>query len=156
MTPQEEDIFFMKAAIYEAQQAFAADEIPVGAVVMVDGKIVARGHNLTQTLNDATAHAEMQVVTQASAASGGMFLPQAVLYVTLEPCVMCISAITRSKIGRLVYAASDEKAGFSVFENYLKNSSGLSLLHPSLKISSGILSEECSALMKNFFSRRRL
>ena len=123
-----DDEKFMKAALDEALKAFDEDEIPVGAVIVVNGKIVARAHNMTERLNDVTSHAEMQALTIASS-QGGKYLPQATLYVTLEPCVMCAGALSWAQIGRIVYGAKDIKRGFQKFENCVL-SQNLSLLHP--------------------------
>ncbi len=148
-----EDERFMRAALAEAQLAFDEDEIPVGAVIVANGRIVARAHNLTQRLSDVTAHAEMQAITIASA-NGGKYLPDATLYVTLEPCVMCAGALAWSQIGRIVYGASDAKRGYKLVENYI-SANRLSLLHPKTKVVSGVLEQECSQLIKDFFGRKR-
>lgn len=149
----EDDERYMRAALAEARQAFDEDEIPVGAVVVANGRIVARAHNLTQRLNDVTAHAEMQALTIASA-SGGKYLPEATLYVTLEPCVMCAGALAWSQIGRIVYGASDSKRGYKLVDNCIAVNK-MSLLHPKTKVTSGVLEDECSALIKDFFGRKR-
>ena len=148
-----DDEKFMKAALDEALKAFDEDEIPVGAVIVVNGKIVARAHNMTDRLNDVTSHAEMQALTIASS-QGGKYLPQATLYVTLEPCVMCAGALSWAQIGRIVYGAKDIKRGFQKFENCVL-SQNLSLLHPKTKVVSGVLEEECADLMKSFFAKKR-
>ena len=139
--------FFMKEALKEAEKAFAADEAPVGAVVVVNGRIISRAHNLTERLNDPTAHAEMQAITMATNMFGGKYLNEATLYVTVEPCPMCAAALNWAQVGKVVYGASDSKRGFSLFSP--------SLLHPKNEILQGILNEECSNLMKNFFASKR-
>jgi len=148
-----DDEKFMKAALDEALKAFDEDEIPVGAVIVVNGKIVARAHNMTERLNDVTSHAEMQALTIASS-QGGKYLPQATLYVTLEPCVMCAGALSWAQIGRIVYGAKDIKRGFQKFENCVL-SQNLSLLHPKTKVVSGVLEDECADLLKSFFAKKR-
>ena len=148
-----DDEKFMKAALDEALKAFDEDEIPVGAVIVVNGKIVARAHNMTERLNDVTSHAEMQALTIASS-QGGKYLPQATLYVTLEPCVMCAGALSWAQIGRIVYGAKDIKRGFQKFENCVL-SQNLSLLHPKTKVVSGVLEDECADVMKSFFAKKR-
>lgn len=149
----EDDERYMRAALMEAQQAFDEDEIPVGAVVVANGRIVARAHNLTQRLNDVTAHAEMQAITIASA-NGGKYLPDATLYVTLEPCIMCAGALAWSQIGRIVYGASDAKRGYRMVENCIAVNK-MSLLHPKTKVTAGVLEADCAALIKDFFGRKR-
>ena len=148
-----DDEKFMKAALDEALKAFDEDEVPIGAVIVVNGKIVARAHNMTERLNDVTSHAEMQALTMASS-QGGKYLPQATLYVTIEPCVMCAGALSWAQIGRIVYGAKDIKRGFQKFENCVL-SQNLSLLHPKTKVVSGVLEEECADLMKSFFAKKR-
>ncbi len=148
-----DDEKFMKAALDEALKAFDEDEIPVGAVIVVNGKIVARAHNMTERLNDVTSHAEMQALTIASS-QGGKYLPQATLYVTLEPCVMCAGALSWAQIGRIVYGAKDIKRGFQKFENCVL-SQNLSLLHPKTKVVSGVLEDEYADLLKSFFAKKR-
>lgn len=123
------------------------NEIPIGAVVVCKGRIIARAHNLTETLNDPTAHAEMQAITMATDALGGKYLADCTLYVTVEPCPMCAAALAWAQIPRIVYGAADPKRGYSLFSP--------SLLHPRTKITAGILSDECSTLMKEFFKERR-
>lgn len=141
------DEYFMQRALDQARMAMSADEIPVGAVVVCQDKIIARCHNLTETLNDVTAHAEMQAITSAANALGGKYLSQCTLYVTVEPCVMCAGAIGWSQLGRLVYGASDPKRGYSVFAPHA--------LHPKTQVTSGVLEAECGALMKQFFLSKR-
>ncbi len=144
---EKNDEFFMKEALKEAEKAFAADEVPVGAVVVVNGRIISRAHNLTERLNDPTAHAEMQAITMATNMFGGKYLNEATLYVTVEPCPMCAAALNWAQVGKVVYGASDSKRGFSLFSP--------SLLHPKTEVLQGIMNEECSNLMKNFFASKR-
>lgn len=141
---------FMQQALLEAYKAKQADEIPIGAVVVLNDKIIARGHNQTEMLNDCTAHAEMIALTSAFNFLGSKYLPDATLYVTVEPCLMCAGALYWSKIGRIVYGADDEKNG------YKKSTRDISPFHPKTKISTGILQEECKKLMQNFFKEKRL
>ena len=138
---------YMRKALEEARRAFDVDEIPVGAVVVCGAQIIARGHNLTEMLHDVTAHAEMQAITAAAEHLGGKYLDVCTLYVTVEPCIMCAGAIGWSQLGRLVYGASDPKRGYSFFAPQA--------LHPKTKVVSGVLEEECAALMKEFFQRKR-
>ena len=137
----------MRAALAEAQLAYEQGEVPVGAVVVCKGRIVARGHNLTETLHDVTAHAEMQVLTAAADVLGGKYLPTCTLYVTVEPCVMCAGAIGWAQVGRLVFGAADEKRGYRRFAP--------EALHPKTEVSAGVLQEECARLMSEFFKLRR-
>lgn len=137
----------MRLALDEARAALALDEIPIGAVVVADGRVIGRGHNLTETLHDVTAHAEMQAITAAAEYLGGKYLDKCALYVTVEPCVMCAGAIGWSQMGRLVYGASDEKRGFQRFAPQA--------LHPKTVVVSGVLEEECAQLMKDFFKGKR-
>jgi tRNA(adenine34) deaminase len=141
------DEHFMKEALKEAQKAFDRDEVPIGAVIVNNNRIIARTHNLTETLTDVTAHAEMQAFTSAASELGGKYLLDCILYVTLEPCVMCAGAAFWTQISRIVFGAGDPKQGYS-----LKKSN---LLHPKTIVSSGILEEECSALLKEFFKKKR-
>lgn len=141
------DIFFMREALKEAQRAFESDEVPIGAVVVHKGSVIARGHNLVETLTDATAHAEMQALTAAMHAAGGKYLPGCTLYVTVEPCPMCAGASAWSQIGRIVYGAPDPKRGYTRLEG--------GILHPRTEVTGGVLEEECSALMKSFFGKLR-
>lgn len=141
------DEHFMKLALAEAKKAFVADEVPVGAVIVSNGQVIARAHNFTERLNDVTAHAEMQAFTAAAEALGGKYLWDCTLYVTLEPCVMCAGASFWTQISRIVYGATDEKRGF----NKIKTS----LLHPKTKISGGLMADESSALLKEFFQAKR-
>ena len=138
---------YMALALEEARTAMAQDEIPVGAVVVAQGQVIGRGHNLTETLHDVTAHAEMQAITAAAETLGGKYLTGCTLYVTVEPCVMCAGAISWSQLGRLVYGASDEKRGF---RRYAPEA-----LHPKTVVVSGVLENECAQLMKEFFKGRR-
>lgn len=142
-----QDVFFMQEALKEAQKALAIGEIPVGAVVVCKGKIIGKGHNLTQRLNDVTAHAEMQAFTAAADAMGGKYLSECTLYVTLEPCVMCAGASYWTQIGRIVFGAKDEKRGF------LKINSPI--LHPKTILQDGVLAQECSDILQHFFQKLR-
>lgn len=142
-----DDNYYMKMALQEAQKAYEANEVPVGAVVVCKDRIIARAHNLTETLTDVTAHAEMQAITAASSLLGGKYLNECSLYVTVEPCVMCAGAIGWSQLGKLVYGATDEKRGFTQFAP--------KALHPKTTVISGIMATECSELMKNFFASKR-
>ena len=141
-----DDNYFMKQALIEAQKAFEADEVPVGAVITIDNKIFARAHNLTQRLNDVTAHAEMQVITSAANYLNGKYLSGCTLYVTLEPCVMCIGAIYWARLSRIVFAAGDPKRGFQ--RAHLN-------LHPKSTVSSGIMESEAVKLLNKFFDGKR-
>lgn len=141
-----DDLYFMKQAMVEAQKAFDAEEVPVGAVVVVRDRIIARSHNLTQRLNDVTAHAEMQAITSAANFLNGKYLIGCTLYVTLEPCVMCAGALTWSKLEGVVYAASDMKSGFV--------QAGLNL-HPKTAIRSGVMSEDSKIILDRFFDNKR-
>lgn len=139
--------YFMKEALKEANKAFEKDEVPVGAVIVSNNTIIARAHNLTETLNDVTAHAEMQAITAAASYIGGKYLPQCSLYVTLEPCTMCAGAIYWAQLGKLIYGATDEKKGFTLLN--------ARVLHPKTEIVSGVLKEQASMLMKSFFTKKR-
>jgi len=141
------DEYFMKEALKEAQFAFDEGEVPVGAVVVCKNQIIARAHNLTEKLNDVTAHAEMQAFTSATNYLGGKYLKNCSLYVTLEPCVMCAGAAFWTQIGKVVIGASDEKRGFSLLPN--------AILHPSTEVVEGVMANECSSLLKAFFQTRR-
>ncbi len=141
------DVYFMRQALIEAQKAGERDEVPIGAVVVCQGRIIARGHNLTETLTDVTAHAEMQAITAAAGFLGGKYLVDCTLYVTVEPCVMCAGALGWSQITRIVYGATDEKRGFVRFAPQA--------LHPKTEVVSGVLEEECSMLVKEFFKKKR-
>jgi len=141
------DESYMKEALREAQQAFDEDEVPIGAVIVCDFRIIARAHNLTERLNDVTAHAEMQAFTAASGHLGGKYLSDCTLYVTVEPCPMCAGAAFWTQIGRIVYGTRDEKRGFTLLAS--------NLLHPRTQITSGVLASECAALMIDFFRKKR-
>ena len=140
------DEYFMNEALKEARKAFEADEVPVGAVIVADNKIIARAHNYTERLNDVTAHAEMQAITAAANYLGAKYLNDCTIYISLEPCVMCAGAIFWAQFERVVFAANDEKRGF---ENAMVK------LHPKTKIQSGILANEAAELMKSFFKNLR-
>ncbi|TYA52427.1 nucleoside deaminase [Formosa maritima] len=141
-----DDVYFMKKALQEAEMAFEKGEIPVGTVIVVDNRIIARAHNLTQLLNDVTAHAEMQAITAASNFLGGKYLQNCTLYVTLEPCQMCAGALYWSQISKIVYGARDEERGCINMKTKL---------HPKTTIEGGVLAEEASQLLKRFFIERR-
>lgn len=138
---------FMKEALKEAEKALALDEVPIGAVIVANNKIIARGHNLTEKLNDVTAHAEMQAITSAANYIGGKYLIDCTMYVTVEPCYMCAGALNWSQISTLVIGAGDSKKGFSSLNQ--------NILHPKTKIITGILSEACESLIKDFFIKKR-
>lgn len=142
-----DDTYFMKQALQEARKAYELGEVPVGAVIVCQNRIIARSHNLTETLTDVTAHAEMQAVTAATNLLGGKYLTDCTLYVTLEPCIMCAGALGWSQLSRLVYGASDERRGFSVFAP--------KALHPKTQITKGVMQEECLQIVKDFFKERR-
>ncbi len=138
---------YMKQALREAARAYDEGEIPIGAVIVCRGQVIARGHNLTERLHDVTAHAEMQAITAATEYLGGKYLTDCTLYVTVEPCIMCAGALGWSQIPRVVYGADDEKRGFRRFAPQA--------LHPRCEVVSGVLAAECGALMKDFFARKR-
>ena len=142
-----EDERFMRLALQQANYAAERGEVPIGAVVVVNGKVIARSHNMTETLTDPTAHAEMQAITMATDAFGGKYLTDATIYVTVEPCPMCAAALGWAQLGRLVYGASDPKRGYTLYSP--------NLLHPKTKVSVGILKEECGAIVTEFFKNRR-
>lgn len=142
-----DDTYFMKQALQEARKAYELGEVPVGAVIVCQNRIIARSHNLTETLTDVTAHAEMQAVTAATNLLGGKYLTDCTLYVTLEPCIMCAGALGWSQLSRLVYGASDERRGFSVFAP--------KALHPKTQVTKGVMQEECLQIVKDFFKERR-
>ncbi len=142
-----DDMFYMKQALLEAQKAWDRDEVPVGAVIVCNDRIIGRGHNLTETLTDVTAHAEMQAITAASNTLGGKYLNKCTLYVTVEPCVMCSGAIAWSQMGRLVFGAEDEKRGYQKFAP--------NALHPKTVVVKGIMANECSELIREFFKKKR-
>ena len=139
--------YFMRQALLEAQKAFEQDEVPVGAVVVADQRIIARTHNLTEMLHDVTAHAEMQAITAAANILGGKYLTDCTLYVTLEPCPMCAGALRWAQLSRLVYGAADEKRGYTTI------SAGM--LHPKTQVTAGVMADECGELMSRFFTLRR-
>ena len=138
---------YMRMAIAEAERALAKKEVPIGAVVVAGDRIIGRGHNLVETLMDATAHAEMQAITAAMSTIGGKYLTDCTLYVTVEPCVMCGGALAWSQIGRIVYGAADPKRGYTTYSERI--------IHPRTEVVSGVLKEECEALMQHFFSNLR-
>lgn len=141
------DEYFMKEALKEAQKGYDADEVPVGAVIVANNKIIARAYNYTEHLNDVTAHAEMQAITSAASAIGGKYLTDCTLYVTLEPCVMCAGALYWSQISKIVYGAGDEKRGFSKLNQ--------TVLHPKTILVKGVLEQECGDIIKKFFQSKR-
>ena len=141
-----DDTYFMKRALQEAEQAFDKNEVPIGAVIVFDNQIIARAHNLTETLNDVTAHAEMQAFTAAADFLGGKYLKKCTLYVTLEPCQMCAGASYWTQIGKIVYGATEEKRGFKKLKT---------TLHPKTKVVGGVLENECTSLLKRFFIEKR-
>lgn len=143
----ENDERFMRMALDEAKAAARRDEVPVGAVVVSGGRVIARSHNLTETLTDVTAHAEMQAITSAAAHLGGKYLTDCTLYVTVEPCLMCAGALGWSQIGRVVYGAADDKRGYHTF--------CANPFHPKTIVEGGVLADECAGLMKSFFKRKR-
>ena len=143
----QEDEKYMLEALKEAECAWDEDEVPIGSVVVWKGRIIGRGHNMTERLHDPTAHAEMIAITSASEATGGKYLNECTLYVTMEPCPMCAGAMNWSQLGRVVYGAADPKRGFSLFTP--------SLLHPKTEIVTGTLSERCSAIVSDFFMQKR-
>jgi tRNA(adenine34) deaminase len=146
MDPIFTDEYFMKKALAEAQLAFQKDEIPIGALIVVDNRVIARGHNLTELLHDVTAHAEMQAITAAANYLGGKFLKNCTLYVTIEPCQMCAGALYWSQISRVVYGAGDNKRGYTTMGGQL---------HPKTIITKGVLESECLELMTCFFQNKR-
>lgn len=141
-----DDTYFMKRALQEAQSAFEKNEVPIGAVIVMNNQIIARAHNLTETLNDVTAHAEMQAFTAAADFLGGKYLKDCTLYVTLEPCQMCAGASYWTQIGKIVYGASDIKRGYLHYNTKL---------HPKTKVLGGVLEKDCSELIKRFFIEKR-
>ena len=143
----EQDKKFMSMAITEARRALQMQEVPIGAVIVCGDRVVGRGHNLVETLSDATAHAEMQSITAAASMLGGKYLKGCTLYVTVEPCVMCAGALAWSQIDRVVYGADDPKRGYTTV--------GGRILHPKTEVVSGVMREECEALMKEFFKKLR-
>lgn len=144
----DDDTRFMRAALDEAKRAAELDEVPIGAVVTCGGRIVGRGHNLTESLGDVTAHAEMQAITAAAATLGGKYLTECTLYVTVEPCVMCAGAIGWAQIKRVVYGCADPKRGYATFTSRPP-------FHPKAVITAGVLADDCAALMQQFFRSKR-
>ena len=142
-----DDTYFMKEALKEAQKALVKDEVPVGAVIVCENQIIARAYNYTETLNDVTAHAEMQAFTAAADYLGGKYLNECTLYVTLEPCVMCGGASYWTQLKKIVFGAADEKRGFSMLSE--------NILHPKTEVESGLMKEECSKLLTDFFQSKR-
>ncbi len=147
MDSRERDEKFMRMALNEARKAFDMQEVPIGAVVVAGERIVGRGHNMVETLYDATAHAEMQAITAAMSTLGGKYLNDCTIYVTVEPCIMCAGALAWSQIGRVVYGAADPKRGYSTYSERV--------LHPRTQLSTGVLEAECEALMADFFAALR-
>lgn len=137
----------MREALKEAHKALERDEVPIGAVVVIGGRVIARAHNLTEVLSDPTAHAEMQAITSATNAYGGKYLNEATVYVTVEPCPMCAAALNWAQVKRVVYGAPDSKRGFSLFSP--------SLLHPKCEVVAGVMEHECSSLVSDFFKSKR-
>ena len=144
---QAKDQYYMREALKEAQKALEKDEVPIGAVIVCNDRIIARAHNLTETLKDATAHAEMQAFTSAANYLGGKYLPDCTLYVTIEPCTMCAGAAFWTQITRIVYGAKDPKRGYSLYAP--------EVLHPKSTITGGILAEECGEIVTEFFRKKR-
>ena len=141
------DEHYMREALKEAMKAFEADEVPIGAVVVANGRIIARAHNLTERLTDVTAHAEMQAITSAANAIGGKYLTDCTMYITVEPCLMCGGALAWSQIGKIVYGAGDNRRGYSHLSS--------PVLHPKTQVITGVLRDDCEALMKTFFEEKR-
>ena len=142
-----EDEKFMRQAIVEARAALDEEEVPIGAVIVCDGRIIGRGHNRVEALQDPTAHAEMQALTAATETLGGKYLPRCTLYVTVEPCIMCAGAIGWAQVGRIVWGADDEKRGYRTYSERV--------FHPKSEVVRGVLTEECEALMTQFFATLR-
>ena len=142
------DAFYMKMALQEARMAEADGEIPIGAVIVCGGRVIARAHNMTERLTDVTAHAEMQAITAAASAMGGKYLTECTLYVNVEPCVMCAGALGWAQIGRVVFGAADDKRGYARFAPRA--------LHPKTKVTGGVLADECATLIRAFFARKRV
>ncbi|MBQ1167917.1 MAG: nucleoside deaminase [Bacteroidales bacterium] len=143
----EDDIKYMQMALAEARKALEQKEVPIGAVVVAGGRVIARAHNLTETLTDPTAHAEMQAITIATDYLGGKYLTGCTLYVTVEPCPMCAAALNWAQVSKIVYGTDDPRRGYSLFSP--------NLLHPRTQVTKGVLQEECAALMKDFFKEKR-
>ena len=144
---ERDDEKYMKMALQEAEAAAERDEVPVGAVIVCNGRVIARAHNLTETLNDVTAHAEMQAITMATNYLGGKYLDKCSIYVTVEPCPMCAAALAWAQLGRLVYGAPDTKRGYTGFSPCL--------LHPKTKVSADVMKDKCAELMVSYFSKKR-
>lgn len=149
-TPQQADERFMRIALEEAKEAARAGEIPIGAVIVVNGRVIAKTHNLTETLKDVSAHAEMLAITSAAQNVDGKYLPDCTIYVTVEPCTMCAGALGWAQIGRIVYGCSDPKRGFFSVYQGLK-----SPIHPKTQINAGVLEDECREIMTEFFKKLR-
>ena len=147
MNTSNSDIHYMQQALAEARKAYAIDEVPIGAIIVCNERIIARTHNLTETLNDVTAHAEMQAITAAATYIGGKYLNDCTLYVTVEPCPMCAGALGWAQIKRIVYGATDDKRGY---RKYAPNA-----LHPKTEVTAGVCADEATALMKEFFGKKR-
>ena len=147
MEEKNKDEIYMRKALAEAQQAFDEGEIPIGAIVVCNDHIIARAHNLTETLHDVTAHAEMQAITAAANELGGKYLTDCTLYVTVEPCIMCAGALGWSQISRIVYGCHDEKRGYQVYAPHA--------LHPRCSVTAGMMEDECRQLMQDFFKQKR-
>lgn len=147
------DEYFMKIALQEAEKAYQKDEVPIGAVIVLDNQIIAKAHNQTETLQDPTAHAEILAITTANQFLSSKYLQNAKLYVTLEPCIMCAGAIFWSKLSHLVFGAYDDKNGFTKVENNLE---GVSIIHKKLNIKSRVLETECTTILKSFFRNKRI
>ena len=145
--PKSDDEKFMRMALAEARKAYEADEVPIGAVIVSHGQVIARGHNLTETLTDVTAHAEMQAITSATNMLGGKYLVDCTLYVTVEPCLMCAGALGWSQISRVVYGAADDKRGYHTFCS--------NPFHRKTMVQGGVLADECAAIMTDFFKKKR-
>lgn len=145
--PKSDDEKFMRMALAEARKAYEADEVPIGAVIVSHGQVIARGHNLTETLTDVTAHAEMQAITSATNMLGGKYLVDCILYVTVEPCLMCAGALGWSQISRVVYGAADDKRGYHTFCS--------NPFHRKTVVQGGVLADECAAIMTDFFKKKR-
>lgn len=141
------DEYFMRMALTEANKAFDAGEVPIGAVIVCQNKVIARAHNLTETLNDVTAHAEMQIITMATNVLGGKYLDKCTLYVTVEPCIMCAGALAWAQTAKVVYATSDNRRGYSAYTPVA--------LHPKTQVVAGVLADEAASLMKDFFKNKR-
>ena len=144
---QSDDEKYMRMALAEARRAYEADEVPIGAVIVSRGQVIARGHNLTETLTDVTAHAEMQAITSATNMLGGKYLVDCTLYVTVEPCLMCAGALGWSQISRVVYGAADDKRGYHTF--------CCNPFHRKTVVQGGVLADECAAIMTDFFKKKR-